>query len=188
MRKGTLAAAIGVPAWVCSACSGPTHSSAVRPPRPTSLGPGGTAPGSVSSSPATAPAIPNPGTAGSGASWTTYHGNAEATGVQAAQMKLLPSRRAWTSPILDGQLYGEPLVAEGRIVAATENDSVYVMAADSGNILWSRHLANAVPSRDLPCGDISPEVGITGTPVIDSTRHEIFVDADKVITDPSFSV
>ena len=58
----------------------------------------------------------------------------------------MPSRRAWTSPILDGQLYGEPLVADGRVVAATENDTVYVMAADSGHILWSRHLANAVPS------------------------------------------
>ena len=57
-------------------------------------------------------------------------------GVQDAQIKLLPSRRAWTSPILDGQLYGEPLVADGRIVAATENDTVYVMAARSGHILW----------------------------------------------------
>jgi hypothetical protein len=28
------------------------------------------------------------------------------------------------------------------------------------------HLANPVPSRDLPCGDISPVVGITGTPII----------------------
>ena len=98
--------------------------------------------------------------------------------------RLLPSRRAWTSPILDGQLYGEPLVADGRVVAATENDTVYVMAADSGQILWSRHLATAVPSRDLPCGDISPEVGITGTPVIDLARHEIFVDADTLDNRP----
>ena len=65
-----------------------------------------------------------PGASGFGANWTTYHGDAEATGVQAADTKLLPSRRAWTSPILDGQLYGEPLVADGRVVAATENDTV----------------------------------------------------------------
>jgi outer membrane protein assembly factor BamB len=124
---------------------------------------------------------------GFGVNWTTYHGNAEATGVEGADTTLLPSRRAWTSPILDGQLYGEPLVADGRVVAATENDTVYVMAADNGQILWSRHLATPVPSDDLPCGDITPEVGITGTPVIDPTRHEIFVDADTRITGPPSS-
>ena len=149
MRKGTLAAAIGVLAVVCSACSGSSHSPAVRHPGTTSLGPGATASGSVSLSPAAAPAAPGPEAAGSGASWTAYHGNAEATGVQGAQVKLLPSRRAWASPVLDGQLYGEPLVADGRIVAATENDTVYVMAARSGHILWSRHLAS--PCHPVTC-------------------------------------
>ena len=77
---------------------------------------------------------------GFGANWITYHGDAEATGV-AAGTSLLPSRRAWTSPVLDGQLYGEPLVANGRVVAATENDTVYVMAANSegtscGHGIW----------------------------------------------------
>ena len=124
---------------------------------------------------------------GFGSNWPTYHGNAEATGVQPTPTKLLPSRHAWTSPVLDGQLYGEPLVADGRVVAATENDTVYVLAAHSGNVLWSRHLATAVPSDDLPCGDISPEVGITGTPVIDVSRHEIFVDADTLIKGPAAS-
>ncbi len=123
---------------------------------------------------------------GFGSNWTTYHGNAEATGVSGS-VKLLPSRSAWTSPALDGQLYGEPLVADGRIVDATENDTVYVLAADSGQVLWSRHLATPVPSSDLPCGDISPQVGITGTPVIDLSRHEIFVDADTLISGPAAS-
>ncbi len=128
-----------------------------------------------------------PGASGFGSSWPTYHGNAEATGVQPTLTKLLPSRNAWTSPVLDGQLYGEPLVAAGRVVAATENDTVYVLAARSGHVLWSRHLATAVPSDDLPCGDISPHVGITGTPVIDVSRHEIFVDADTLIKGPAAS-
>jgi outer membrane protein assembly factor BamB len=127
------------------------------------------------------PGIAIAGTAGSssapratgfGSDWTTYHGNAEATGVHAAGTALRPDRRAWTSPILDGELYGEPLVADGRVVAATENDTVYAISARTGRVLWSRHLATPVPARDLPCGDISPEVGITGTPVIDLTRQE----------------
>jgi outer membrane protein assembly factor BamB len=187
MRKGTLAAAMAVLAVACSACSGSSHSSAVQEQGATSPGPGAAASGSASSSPGATPAIPEAGTTGFGANWTGYHANAEATGVQAAPTKLLPSRSAWTSPTLDGQLYGEPLVADGRIVAATENDTVYVMAARSGRILWSRHLATPVPSGDLPCGDISPVVGITGTPVIDVARHEIFVDADTLIKGPSSS-
>jgi outer membrane protein assembly factor BamB len=125
--------------------------------------------------------------AGFGTNWTTYHGNAEATGVHAARTDIQPTQQAWTSPVLDGQLFGEPLVADGRIVAATENDTVYVLAANTGQILWSRHLATPVPSSDLPCGDISPQVGITGTPVIDMGRHEIFVDADTLIKGPSAS-
>jgi outer membrane protein assembly factor BamB len=124
---------------------------------------------------------------GFGTNWTTYHGNAEATGVHAAKTDISPSRPAWTSPTLDGQLFGEPLVADGRIVAATENDTVYVLAANTGKILWSTHLATAVPSSDLPCGDISPEVGITGTPVIDLARNEIFVVADTLINGPAAS-
>jgi outer membrane protein assembly factor BamB len=124
---------------------------------------------------------------GFGSNWTSYHGDAEATGVSVARTKLLPSRPAWTSPVLDGQLYGEPLLADGRVVAATENDTVYALAADSGHVLWSVHLATPVPSADLPCGDISPEVGITGTPVIDLVRHEIFVDADTLIAGPAAS-
>src|SRR3984885_7679013 len=177
MRKGTLAAALGVLAVVCSACSGLTHSSAVRPPRTTSLGPGGTAPGSVSSSPATAPAIPNPGAAGSGASWTTYHGNAEATGVQAAQMKLLPSRRAWTSPILDGQLYGEPLVADGRVVAATGNDTVYVRPARRppprpGHLVPPPPARPPAPPPPPPGAPLPPVVGIAAPPGPAPPRHE----------------
>jgi polyvinyl alcohol dehydrogenase (cytochrome) len=196
MRRGRLAAAVGILAALCSACAGSSHGSAAGGPVTTRFGSGGTSPGSASSpspsglspSLSTVPAGARSlsGVAGFGANWTTYHGDAEATGVQGADTNLLPSRRAWTSPVLDGQLYGEPLVADGRVVAATENDTVAVMAAHSGQLLWSRHLASAVPSRD-PCGDISPQVGITGTPVIDLTRHEIFVDADTLITGPSSS-
>jgi len=128
-----------------------------------------------------------PQTSGFGSNWASYHGNPEATGLDTTHTKLLPPRPAWTSPTLDGELYGEPLVADGRVVAATENNTVYALAANSGKILWSRYLAKPVPSHDLPCGDISPEVGITGTPVIDVARHEIFVDADTLTKGPAAS-
>jgi outer membrane protein assembly factor BamB len=91
------------------------------------------------------------------------------------------SSPAWTSPVLDGQLYGEPLVSDGRVYVATENDTVYALSATTGAVLWSTHLGTPVPSGSLPCGDISPTVGITGTPVIDQTSAELFVVADELV-------
>ena len=63
---------------------------------------------------------------------------------------------------------------------ATENDTVYALSATTGAVLWSTHLATPVPSGSLPCGDISPTVGITGTPVVDQTRRD-FVVADELV-------
>ncbi len=91
------------------------------------------------------------------------------------------SSPAWTSTSLDGELYGEPLVSSGRVFVATENDTIYALSATTGTVLWSTHLGTPVPSGSLPCGDISPTVGITGTPVVDQTRAELFVVADELV-------
>ena len=81
---------------------------------------------------------------------------------------------------LDGQIYGEPLVYVGRVYVATENDTVYALSAATGTVAWSAHLGQPVPAGSLPCGNITPTVGITGTPVIDQSRGEIFVVADEL--------
>ncbi len=111
--------------------------------------------------------------------WTSFDQNSLRTGVDASGNSFSPATKAWTSPIFDGQLYGQPLVATGRVFAATENDTVYALAADTGALLWSTHLATPVQSSALPCGDIGPTVGITSTPVIDTANSEIFVVADE---------
>ena len=113
--------------------------------------------------------------------WTVYHGDAAGLGVSTALSAVNTARPAWTSPSLNGQLYGEPLVFDGRVYVATEENVVYALSSTNGRVLWSRHLAAAVPSSALPCGDISPVVGITGTPVIDPARSEIFVVADEFV-------
>src|SRR6516165_9627059 len=106
--------------------------------------------------------------------WTVYHGNSLGTGVDTSGVTFSPPNHAWTSPVLDGQLYGEPLVATGRVYVATENDTVYALAANTGAVLWSNHVGTPVPSSGtgnlLPCGNIMPTVGITGTPVLDVAR------------------
>ena len=105
--------------------------------------------------------------ASSGGSWTVYHGDPAGLGAAASSGTVDTASPAWTSPALDGELYGEPLVSAGRVFVATENDTVYALSARTGAVVWSRHLATPVPAASLPCGDITPTVGITGTPVID---------------------
>jgi hypothetical protein len=127
-----------------------------------------------------APELAGAAPAGAGSNWTVYHQNGLGTGVDPAGTDLNPVHAAWTSPALDGQIYGEPLVESGLVYVATENDTVYALSATTGAVVWSTHIAAPVPSSDLPCGDIGPSVGITSTPVIDPARNEIFVVADEL--------
>jgi len=122
---------------------------------------------------------PSTGASLNDSSWTVYHGDASGKGVSTVLRSVLTSKRAWTSPALSGEIYGEPLVYSSDVFVATENDMVYALSAARGSVVWKRHLATAVPSSALPCGNISPSVGITGTPVIDPSRSEIFVVADE---------
>ena len=114
-------------------------------------------------------------------SWTVYHGDPAGDGVAPPVAAVDTATKAWTSPSLDGQLYGEPLVYAGRVYVATENDTVYALSASTGAVAWSAHLGSPVPAGSLPCGNIMPTVGITGTPVIDGSRGEIFVVADELV-------
>ncbi len=111
--------------------------------------------------------------------WLVYHGNALGSGLVTSGGPLAALHGVWTSPVLDGQLYGEPLVASGRVYVATENDTVYALSATTGAVMWSTHVGTPVPADSLPCGDITPSVGVTSTPVIDPGRDEIFVVADE---------
>ena len=131
--------------------------------------------------PAGALSFPNASSSPGAGSWTVYHGDPAGTGTAASAGRVDTASRAWTSAALDGEIYGEPLVSAGRVYVATENNTVYALSAATGKVAWSRHLATPVPSGSLPCGDIAPTVGITGTPVIDPARSEIFVVADEVV-------
>jgi outer membrane protein assembly factor BamB len=83
---------------------------------------------------------------------------------------------AWRRP-LDGAVYAQPLIIGGVIVAGTEGGSIYALNAQSGEVIWRRHIAAPVPLSDLPCGNIDP-LGITGTPVYDPATGLVFAVAE----------
>ena len=117
---------------------------------------------------------------GAPTNWTTYHANSVESGVAPTKASFTRPTLAWTSPTLDGQLFGEPLVEGNLVVVATENDVVYALNGANGTVVWSTTVGTPVPAGSLPCGDILPNVGITSTPVIDAARSEVFVVADEV--------
>lgn len=109
--------------------------------------------------------------------WPTYHGDGARTGVASGFPTLRGSLvTAWTAS-LDGAVYGEPLGVVGRVVVATEGDSVYALDPANGHVVWRRHLGTPVPLSSLPCGNIDP-LGITSTPVYDRTSGSLFVVAE----------
>ncbi len=110
--------------------------------------------------------------------WTTYGGSPSRTSAQPASPPLLPLRRRWTSARLDGPVYGEPLVLSGLVYVATESDSVYALRAATGAVAWRRSIGVPAPASLLPCGDISPVVGVTSTMVLDPANGTLLVSAE----------
>lgn len=141
-------------------CSAPGVTPAPAPPPMSSARPPGAAP----------PAAIAP------TDWPTYHHDNARTGVADQLAPLGTLRTAWQTK-LDGAVYGQPLVIGDRVIAATEHNTVYALAAADGHVMWSTSLGQPVPGSDLPCGNIDP-LGITGTPAYDQATGLVFVVAE----------
>ena len=113
----------------------------------------------------------------------TYHNNNSRTGLNSAETTLTLTNVNSTSfgklftLTVDGLVDAEPLYlsavpvqggTHNVLIVATENDSVYAFDADSGAQLWkiSTLKSGEVPSDDRGCSQVTPEIGITSTPVI----------------------
>lgn len=106
--------------------------------------------------------------------WTTYRHDAARTGIDPDSTSPLTPAEAWQTPALDGEVYGQPLVYGSDVYVATENDTIYELDAATGAVQWMSHLATPEPSSAAACGDISPSIGITSTPVIDPSTNRIY--------------
>jgi hypothetical protein len=82
---------------------------------------------------------------------------------------------------VDGKVDAQPLfvsnltvggAAHNVVFVVTEHASVYAFDADTNALLWQRSLLGSGETTSDPrsCGQISPEIGITSTPVIDRSR------------------
>jgi polyvinyl alcohol dehydrogenase (cytochrome) len=83
---------------------------------------------------------------------------------------------AWTAA-LDGDVYASPLIVAGHVLAATENNTVYSLDLFSGAVVWKTHLGDPVDAASLPCGNIGPVTGITGTPAAEVSAGRLYVVA-----------
>lgn len=133
---------------------------------------------------------------------TTWRYDIARTGQYLNETKLSPANvtaaqfgKLRSYPV-DGYVYAQPLYMSGVntssgqrnvVFIATEHDSVYAFDAGSSQQLWKSSLidtthgaasgATTVPSADVSTADLVPEIGITGTPVIDPGTGTLFVVA-----------
>ncbi len=89
-----------------------------------------------------------------------------------------------------GLVYAQPLYLAGSgstpdlVIVATEANNVYAFDAATGAQVWTKSTETlgmpATTVGDLPCGNITPNVGVTGTPVIDGATRTIYLDAMSI--------
>jgi outer membrane protein assembly factor BamB len=108
--------------------------------------------------------------------WTEYHHDAARAGQGPSQPPLSAPKVAWTAGV-DGDVYASPLIVEGHVIVATENNTVYSLDLFTGSTIWKTHLGAPVDAAMLPCGDIGPSTGITGTPAADTAAGLLYVVA-----------
>ena len=153
--------------------------------------------GSVTSNSATLTV--SPGTGNSTVDVITYHYDNGRSGENLNETALAPANVNSTQFgkkgefAVDGKVDAEPLYLsqvtingqkKNVLYVATEHGSVYAFDADSINgttstFLWkTTTLGSGETTSDTRgCGQVSPEIGITATPVIDRGRNAIYVVA-----------
>jgi hypothetical protein len=81
---------------------------------------------------------------------------------------------------VSGSVYAQPLVIGSTVIIATETDQVYGLDAGTGKYLWHTSLGSpfviASNSTLKTCTDLTPNIGVTGTPAYDGTNIYMFAN------------
>jgi iron transport multicopper oxidase len=80
----------------------------------------------------------------------------------------------WQATV-DGQVYMQPLVLGQRVIVATERNKVYSLDAQTGAQAWTKSLGAPYQAADVGCGDLTPDLGVTSTPVIDPATNTVYL-------------
>jgi hypothetical protein len=88
---------------------------------------------------------------------------------------------------LDGQIYAQPIIADGVLLVVTENDTAYGLDPSTGAILWTHNFGTPWDPSVLNCGDLTPTIGITGTPVVDPATGTAYFTTDVAGADDAAS-
>jgi hypothetical protein len=86
---------------------------------------------------------------------------------------------------LEGQIYAQPLVANGTLLVVTEENWAYGLDPITGAVRWAKQFGTAVEAgagKVISCEDLEPRVGITGTPVIDSERNVAYFVSNRYVS------
>lgn len=114
----------------------------------------------------------------------TRTGHHDAIGLSAPAVPSVD--QLWDTRV-DGQVYAQPLAAQdsdGRavILAATEASTAYGLDPASGDVLWRAVLGSPTTTLDTGCADLLPQLGITGTPVVDPATATAYLVARDTST------
>jgi hypothetical protein len=121
------------------------------------------------------PRVPNGSAPAASANWTTFHHDKARSGFDANEGLFTSLGAGWTNSSLIGDIYAEPLVYKSTVYVVTEDNYLYALQDTTGAVLWYRRFSSPMNAGGLPCGNISPHVGITGTPVIDTALNRIYM-------------
>jgi FtsP/CotA-like multicopper oxidase with cupredoxin domain len=135
----------------------------------------------------------------------TFHQNAMRTGwyqaettlttanVSSSSFGVVGSLKAPSGLPAFGKVYAQPLYVTNEtgpdglqhnlVIVATSTDQVYAFDDKTLAVVWHRDFTNSAANvrqqlwSDTNCADISPNIGITGTPVIDRAMDRMFLVA-----------
>jgi hypothetical protein len=86
--------------------------------------------------------------------------------------------RLWKTKLpmaVEEQVFAQPMFLDGKVLIATESNNLYLLDGETGAILGTRNLGQPWQAVHVNCQDLRPNIGVTGTPVIDAATRTAYL-------------